>query len=112
MPLLLEMYGKYRSENEKKTKEAQHLAKTLEEVGGFTVASYDTSENYVPPGDFSRQKFSSDTEWYWVPAKPAGAERPAIKKLTKPKKDAPMKKVLEFAAKESGGSFSPEDALH
>jgi len=108
-PLLLEMYGKYRQDHEKKSKEAQHLAAVLEAV--VDVGSYDTSDNYMPAGDFKRDKYSSDTEWYWVPAKPAGAERPAAKKLMKPKKDAPIKNVLEFAAKQLEGSFKVEDIL-
>merc|ERR1712093_526852 len=110
-PLLLELYGKYRQDHEKKSKEVEHLAKILESVDSFDVASYDTSDNYVPTMDFKREKYSSDNEWYWVPAKPADAERPPMKKLMKPKKDAPIKNVIEFAAKQSGGSFDAENIM-
>merc|ERR1712183_452094 len=40
-------------------------------------------------------KYASDTEWYWV-------AKDGAKMLTKPKKDAPIKTVLEFAKKQSG----------
>lgn len=105
-PMLLELHGKYRSEHERKQKEVENLAKALEPHAGLlTVASYDTSDNYLPQGEFKRDKYSSDTEWYWVPAKPAGSDaRPAMKKLTKPKKDAPIKNVIEFAVKSLGAS--------
>merc|ERR1719234_2495729 len=88
-PLLLEVYSKYRSDNEKRVTQVENLAKVLEPHAGlFTVASYDTSENYLPQTEFKREKYSSDTEWYWVPSKPgSGGERPPMKKLMKPKKD-------------------------
>lgn len=61
---------------------------------------------------FKREKYSSDTEWYWVPAKPAGAEaRPAIQKLLKPKKDAPIRAVIEFAAKQAGQGLQVDDLM-
>jgi len=111
-PLLLELYGKYRADHPKKEKEAQHLATVLDGVvDSFAVASYDTGDNYIPPADFTRAKYSSDTEWYWVPAKAAGSERAPIIKLTKPKKDAPIKKVLEFALKQSGATFIVDELL-
>jgi thiol-disulfide isomerase/thioredoxin len=99
-PLLLEMFGKYRTDNEKKTKEVENLAKALEpHADKFIVASYDSSDNHVP-SEFKREKYSSDTVWYWVPAA-AGQERPPIVKLMKPKKEAPIKKVLQFLKKQS-----------
>uniref|UniRef100_A0A7S4SQE6 CS domain-containing protein n=1 Tax=Alexandrium monilatum TaxID=311494 RepID=A0A7S4SQE6_9DINO len=101
-PLLMQVYGKYRSEHEKKEKEVENLAKVLEPYSeSLTVATYDSSDNYVPPEDIQRDKYSSDTEWFWVP-KVEGGERPAIKKLMKPKKDAPINTVIEFAKKQSG----------
>jgi len=109
-PLLLELYGKYRAEHERKTKEIEHLTKALDSVvDSFTLASYDTSDNYLPTEDFKRDKYSSDTEWYWVPAQGTDGTRAAAKKLTKPKKDAPIKTVVEFAAKQS--TFSVEDVM-
>lgn len=100
-PLLLEVYGKYRSEHEKKAKETENLAKALEPFADkVTVASYDTSDNYAA-SEFKREKYSSDTNWYWVPAA-SGQERPPVKQLMKPKKDAPIKKVMEFLKKVSG----------
>lgn len=113
-PLLLEVFGKYRENNDAKLKETSHLAAALEiYADAFTVASYDTSDNYFPKADFfNREKYNSDPEWYWVPAKGAvDSERPPIKKLTKPKKNIPVKKVLEFAAEQLGASFSVDDAL-
>lgn len=102
-PLLLELMGKYRSEHERKGTEATNLATALSAHSErFTVASYDTADNYLPPGDFKRDKFSSDTEWYWIPAKASGQARPEAIKLTKPKKDAPIKTVLEFVGKVGG----------
>ena len=35
---------------------------------------------YVPGDDFSREKYSSDTEWFWVAP---GGEKASVKKLTK-----------------------------
>lgn len=103
IPLLLQVYGHYRPEHEKKQKEVENLAKALEpHASSLTIASYDTADNFLPTDDFKRDKFSSDTEWYWVPAKAAGADRAAIRKLMKPKKDAPVKTVIEFAKEHSG----------
>merc|ERR1719330_2332062 len=86
-PLLVQLYGKYRQENEKKLKEAENLAKALEpHAEALSVATYDTSDNYISPA-FAREKYSSDTEWYWVPKEGVAG----IVKLTKPKKDAPIK---------------------
>lgn len=111
-PLLLEMYGKYRPDDVSKMMETQHLASAFEPMSdSMTVARYDASENYLPPGDFKRDKFSTDTEWYWVPAKPSDAERPPIKKLTKHKTDAPMEDVVEFAAAQMGDSLNIEDTM-
>merc|ERR1712232_1407598 len=59
------------------------------------VASYDTGDNYNPGTEFKREKYASDTEWYWV-------TKDGAKMLTNPKKDAPIKTVLEFAKKQSG----------
>merc|ERR1711920_734392 len=54
-PLLLEIYGHYRKENEKKLKEMENLAKVLEShAEAFTIASFDTTDNYIPPEDFKR----------------------------------------------------------
>mmetsp|Transcript_81492 Transcript_81492/g.264001 ORF Transcript_81492/g.264001 Transcript_81492/m.264001 type:complete len:684 (+) Transcript_81492:75-2126(+) len=103
VPLLFEVFSKYRTEHEKKSKEVENLAKALEpHADGVTVANYDTSDNYLPQDDFKREKYSSDTEWYWVPASTNGVQRPPMKKLMKPKTDAPIKKVLEFLKKQSG----------
>jgi len=105
-PLLLEMYGKYRSESEKKAKEAENLATVLEpHSDAFVVASYETSENYLPPGDFKREKYASVTEWYWVPRQDVGSGKFVVKKLKKPKADAPIKTVLEFLKKQSGADL-------
>mmetsp|Transcript_16651 Transcript_16651/g.45486 ORF Transcript_16651/g.45486 Transcript_16651/m.45486 type:complete len:716 (-) Transcript_16651:107-2254(-) len=101
-PLLIQLYGRYRADNEKKMTEAENLATALApHADAFTVASYDTSDNYLPPGTFKREKYSSDTEWYWVPAKTgADAERPPPKKLSK--KDASTQAVVSFLKKASG----------
>jgi len=112
-PFLLEVYGKYRENHDGKLKETEHLATALEpHSDAFTVASYDTSENYFPKADFfNREKYASDAEWYWVPAKGAAdSERPPIKKLMKPKKNVPVKKILEFVAEQVGASFSADEA--
>eukprot|EP00420_Gonyaulax_spinifera_P015677 CAMPEP_0197908272 /NCGR_PEP_ID=MMETSP1439-20131203/66543_1 /TAXON_ID=66791 /ORGANISM="Gonyaulax spinifera, Strain CCMP409" /LENGTH=92 /DNA_ID=CAMNT_0043529755 /DNA_START=6 /DNA_END=281 /DNA_ORIENTATION=+ len=88
VPLLLEVYGSYRVKNPEEVKKAENLAKALEEYAdAFTVASLDSNENYLPPEDFSRQKYASDTEWFWVP-KAEGDAKPKMTMLTKPKKDA------------------------
>lgn len=111
-PLLLQVYGKHRIDNDRNTMMLRHLASALEPMSdSLTVASYDTSDNYLPPQDFKRDKDASDTEWYWVPAKPPDAERPPIKKLMKPKKDAPIHTALEFAAKHIGASLSMEETM-
>eukprot|EP00928_Gymnodinium_smaydae_P012921 TRINITY_DN14721_c0_g1_i1.p1 TRINITY_DN14721_c0_g1~~TRINITY_DN14721_c0_g1_i1.p1 ORF type:complete len:395 (-),score=78.08 TRINITY_DN14721_c0_g1_i1:253-1437(-) len=111
-PLLLSVYGKYRAEHERKAKEAKHLATVLNGVGDFVVAGYDTSDNYFPPDDFKRQKFVADTEWYWVPAANDGSDdRPPMKKLMKPKVDAPIKNVVEFAIKSSNSKHNVEDIM-
>lgn len=105
-PLILQLYSKYRQDNERKLKEVENLAKALEpHSAALLVASYDSADNYLPgggAGEFKRERFSSDTEWFFVPAKAAGAERGVVKKLTKPKKDADIKTVLEFAKKQAG----------
>ncbi|CAE8689609.1 unnamed protein product, partial [Polarella glacialis] len=81
----------YRADNEKKLTEVANLAVALEKFAdNLTVASFDTSENHLPHEHFPRQKHSSDTEWFWV------SKHGAMKKLTKPKKDAPVRKVVEF----------------
>merc|ERR1712232_862771 len=96
IPLLVEVYGKFRPENERKATEASHLAEVLAPYAdSFTVASYDTGDNYNPGTEFKREKYSSDTEWYWV-------AKDGTKMITKPKKDAPIKTVIEFAKKQSG----------
>merc|ERR1712232_865002 len=96
IPLLVKVYGKFRPENERKATEASHLAEVLAPYAdSFTVASYDTGDNYNPGTEFKREKYSSDTEWYWV-------AKDGAKMLTKPKKDAPIKTVIEFAKKQSG----------
>lgn len=101
-PVLLEVFGRYRANHELKVTEANNLASTFAEFGfELLVASFDTSENYLPPQDIKREKYSSDTEWYWVP-KVDGGVRPPMRKLTKPKKDAPIKAVVEFLKKQSG----------
>eukprot|EP00418_Pyrodinium_bahamense_P051959 CAMPEP_0179179576 /NCGR_PEP_ID=MMETSP0796-20121207/88878_1 /TAXON_ID=73915 /ORGANISM="Pyrodinium bahamense, Strain pbaha01" /LENGTH=685 /DNA_ID=CAMNT_0020883245 /DNA_START=1 /DNA_END=2058 /DNA_ORIENTATION=+ len=98
-PLLLEVFGKYRTDHEKHLKESENLAKALEPFAdSFAVASYDSSENYLPPEDFSKGKYSYEASWYWVPKK-EGTEKPAKKELAKAKD---MKKVLEFLKKHSG----------
>lgn len=113
-PVLLEIHGKYRQEHERKAKEAEHLASTVHESEAgksFVVASLDTSDNYVPPEDFKRDKYSSDTEWYWV-TKGSDPLHPTVKKLMKPKKDAPIKNVIEFAGKMLGAdALNVEDAI-
>jgi len=111
-PLLLEVFGKYRGDNEKKLKEAENLATALQPYAtAFTVASYDTAENYKPDV-FKRDKYSSDTEWFWVPTKGAGeSERGPMKQLMKPKKDAPIKKVIEFVKKMSGSDIDVDATM-
>merc|ERR1740121_667210 len=100
-PLLLQLYGKYRQENEKKLKEAENLAKVLEpHADALSVATYDTADNYVAEA-FKREQYSSDTEWIWVPKTGIASGV----KLQKPKKDAPIKAVLQFAKKQSGLDF-------
>eukprot|EP00927_Polykrikos_kofoidii_P005635 TRINITY_DN12234_c0_g1_i1.p1 TRINITY_DN12234_c0_g1~~TRINITY_DN12234_c0_g1_i1.p1 ORF type:complete len:707 (-),score=117.94 TRINITY_DN12234_c0_g1_i1:275-2395(-) len=102
-PLLLQLFGKWRADNEIKEKELENLAKALQPHASIvTVASYDTSNNFLPDEEFKREKYSADTEWYWVPAKAVGDEaRLAARKLTKPKKDAPIETVIDFVAKEA-----------
>ena len=66
----------------------------------FTVATYDTSDNYLPQVEIKRDKYSSDAEWRWVPAKPAGTETwLAIQKLLKPTKNSAIRAVIELVAK-------------
>jgi len=96
-PLLVQVYSKFRQDNEKKLKEAENLAKLLEpQAEVFSIATYETSDNYVAEA-FKREKYSSDTDWLWIPK--AGIAHSV--KLTKPKKDAPIKAVLQFAKKQS-----------
>lgn len=112
VPLLLEVYGKYRTDNDKRLKEAENLAKVLaSHSAGVTVAAYDTADNYWPTGKFSREKYSSDTEWFWVAKPSTASDGPALTKLTKPKKDAPMKTVLEFLKKQSGLDIDVADTF-
>ncbi|CAJ1381865.1 unnamed protein product [Effrenium voratum] len=87
--LLLEVYGKYRPNHEAKLKEAENLAKVLEPLA-LTVGGYDTADNFLPAEEFGRERYASHAEWYWIPV------NGAPKKLSKPKKDPPMKKVLQF----------------
>eukprot|EP00747_Dinoflagellata_sp_TGD_P186490 gnl/TRDRNA2_/TRDRNA2_43527_c0_seq1.p1 gnl/TRDRNA2_/TRDRNA2_43527_c0~~gnl/TRDRNA2_/TRDRNA2_43527_c0_seq1.p1 ORF type:complete len:711 (+),score=201.64 gnl/TRDRNA2_/TRDRNA2_43527_c0_seq1:37-2169(+) len=109
-PLLLEVYGKYRPDNEQKLHEIKHLAKVLEKhAASFVVAGYDSSENYVPSEDFKREKYASHTEWYWVPAKGTAASRGPVVKMTKPKKDPATKDVIKFAAKVSGVEINVDE---
>jgi len=112
-PLLLEVYGKYRTDNDKKLKETENLARVLaSHSAAVTVAAYDTADNYWPTGKFSREKYSSDTEWFWVP-KPhlVPEDGPTMTKLSKPKKDAPIKTVLEFLKKQSGLDINVVDTF-
>jgi len=105
---LLEVFGKYRSDHEEKVMEAEVLAKVLEPFSEtLTVGSYDTTENYLPAGEFAREEFASHAEWYWVPA--GGGD---IKKLSKPKKDPSMKKVVQFLkAQASGMDINVEEVM-
>lgn len=94
--LLLEIYGKYRVGHEAKLKEVENLAAVLEPFSEvLTVASYDTAENHLPREEFDRDKYASHTEWYWIPVSGSPA------KLVKPKRDAPMKKVLNFVSSQA-----------
>jgi len=89
--VLLVIFGKYRNGHESKSNEVENLARVLEPYAAkLTVASYDTAENYLPP-EFHRDRFASYSEWYWI-----SASGDAPKKLPKPKKDPPMKKVIQF----------------
>merc|ERR1712137_409691 len=100
-PLLLEVSGKYRSEHERKQKEVEHLATVLKPYSdSFLVGTYDTSDNYLPSKDFKREKYSSDTEWFWVPKRDTVSDKAPIKKLMKPKKDASVTQVLKFVMKQ------------
>jgi hypothetical protein len=104
-PLLLSLFSRYRPNNDKMQKEIENLATALKPHSGlFTVASYVTSDNHLPSGEFNnRDRYSPDTEWWWIPAVSAGAKRKlAPKKLMKPKKDAPIKTVISFALKNAG----------
>lgn len=104
--VLLEISGKYRMDNDKKHTEVDNLATALVHFAeSITVKRLDTSENWLP-STFTRQKFSSDTEWYWIPAKGG-----VPKKLTKPKKDASMKKVIQFLKAEAGDKFEVADIM-
>jgi len=106
--VLLEIFGKYRTDHERKLKQVESFAKALSVSSEkLTVASYDTSENYLPPGAFSRERFASHSEWYWIPA---GGGSPT--KLAKPKKDASIEKVIRFLksqAHSSGVEFTMDE---
>jgi len=109
-PLLLEVYGKYRSDNEKRLKEVENLARLLEpHAEALTVASYDAADNHLPQAEFKRDKYSSDTEWFWVPR--GGGEASTPTKLMKPKKDAPVRAVLEFVKKQAGMDLDVDKAM-
>lgn len=112
-PLLLEVYGKYRSDNDRKIVQSTNLAKAFEKHTDLvSVAAYNVADNYAPPRDFRRDKYSSDTEWHWVPAMPGdGSPRPAITKLMKPKKDAPYEKVVQFAAAHLGQAVDADEII-
>jgi len=89
--LLVEIYGKYRPNHDVKSKEVENLAAVLKPFSEhLTVASYDTAENYLPPEDFQRDKYAAYSEWYWIPVGGTAV------KLSKPKKDPSIKKVLQF----------------
>jgi len=112
VPLLLEVYGKYRTDNDKKLKETENLARVLaSHSAAVTLAAYDTADNYWPSGKFSREKYSSDTEWFWVSKPSSASGGPAMTKLSKPKKDAPIKTVLEFLKKQSGLDMDVSDTF-
>jgi len=88
--LLLEIYGRYRTNHEVKSKEVENLAQVLQPYAEHvTVAGYDTADNYLP-AEFPREKYASHSEWYWIPVGGSAT------KLSKPKKDASVKKVLQF----------------
>lgn len=70
-----------------------------EHSGSVTLGKYDTSDNYLPQAGFKREKYASDTEWFWIPQGTGAAD---LKKLMKPKKDAPIKAVVGFLKKQSG----------
>jgi len=94
-PLLLRLYGKYGANAEKSAAEASNLAEAFAAFADdFHVASYDTSENYLPPAVWAREKYASHTEWYWVPKE---GSKEQLKK-----KDPPIKAVVEFMKKQSG----------
>jgi hypothetical protein len=105
-PLLLEVYSKYRTNPEKGDKEVEHLASAFDPMSAeMTVASYDTASNYLPPADFTRDKYNSDTEWYFV----AGNGAP-VQKLMKPKKNAPIPTVIAWASKLAFPKLNAEDS--
>lgn len=77
---------------------------------GWVAPRYDTTDNYLPPEEFERDKYLTSSEWYWVPAKAAGAaERaPATKLETR---DPPTRTLVEFAAKQLGASLDVEAVM-
>jgi len=110
-PLLLEVFGKFRDDEETRKANIKNLAAALKpEAGLLTLAQYDTTDNYLPPEEFERDKYLTSSEWYWVPAKAAGAaERaPATKLETR---DPPTRTLVEFAAKQLGASLDVEAVM-
>jgi len=111
-PILLEVMGRYRSEHERRDKEVENLARSLQAYSDrVVVASFDTSSNYFDRELLKREKYSSDTEWYWVPLREDGQESSKLRKLGKPRKDAPMKAVVEFFKKQSSIDFDVEEIM-
>jgi len=66
-PLLLEMYNKHRAENGLRLHSTTQLAKVLAvHAPDITLGMYDVQDNYLPPGEFPRERHSMETQWYFI----------------------------------------------
>jgi hypothetical protein len=66
-PLLLEMYNKHRPENGWRLHSTAQLAKVLAvHAPGIAVGMYDVQDNYLPLGEFPRERHSMETQWYFI----------------------------------------------
>jgi len=99
-PTLLEVFGKFRQDNDKRLDEGNRIAAALAEVAPDTnvmLGRYDTGANHIP-SFLPRQKYASHTDWFFVdPAKPEADRMVKLKKS-----DAALKQIISFLQKQAG----------
>mmetsp|Transcript_29669 Transcript_29669/g.64611 ORF Transcript_29669/g.64611 Transcript_29669/m.64611 type:complete len:700 (+) Transcript_29669:56-2155(+) len=118
LPLLMQVYTKHRAESDRRLKEVEFLATALaDKSDAFTVASYDTVDNWVNESDFVKARgeypgapVEWESDWYWIPKAAPGKPRgPTIRMpRSKSEKYAPIKAVVQFAKKHANVEIDVE----